>query len=160
MDFIKGFYQCSLAPESRKYTATCLPGMAFFEHCKPTLSLSSSPGIFHSLVQRMMAGLKFSQVVAYLDDLLSGWPTFEGMIHKLCLIFQRLLTSKMLLSPKKVELFNTKLNFLGVTLNKPGVSVCGAGDKLDAVLKGVKTFLGMTEFFRKLVRIILRLSLP
>ena len=166
MDFIKGFYQCKLAPESRKYTATCIPGVAFFEYCKTPLGLSSSPGFFQSLVQRMMAGLKFSQVVAYLDDLLSGSPTFEGMLNNLRLIFERILASKMLLSPKKVELFKTKLNFLGVTLSEAGVSVCA--DKLDAVhkmlppknAKGVKTFLGMTGFFRKFIKNYAKIAAP
>ena len=166
MDFIKGFYQCKLSPESRKYTATCIPGVAFFEYCKTPLGLSSSPGFFQSLVQRMMAGLKFSQVVAYLDDLLSGSPTFEGMLTNLRLIFERILDSKMLLSPKKVELFKTKLNFLGVTLSEAGVSVCA--DKLDAVhkmlppknAKGIKTFLGMTGFFRKFIKNYAKIAAP
>ena len=166
MDFIKGFYQCRLDPGSRKYTATCLPGIAFFEYCKTPLGLSSSPGFFQSLVQRMMAGLKFSQVVAFLDDLLSGSPTFEGMMDNLRKIFERILTSKMLLSPKKVELSKTQLNFLGVTLSEAGVSVCA--DKLDAVhkmlppknAKGIKTFLGMTGFFRKFIKNYAKIAAP
>lgn len=166
MDFIKGFYQCKLDPKSRKYTATCIPGVAFFEYCKTPLGLSSSPGFFQSLVQRMMEGLKFSEVVAYLDDLLSGSPTFEGMLSNLRLIFERILISKMLLSPKKVELFKTKLNFLGVTLSEAGVSVCA--DKLDAVCKmlppksakGIKSFLGMTGFFRKFIKNYAKIAAP
>lgn len=100
MDFVKGFYQCNLTPESMKYTATCIPGVAFFEYRKSPLGLSSSPGFFQSLVERMMMGLKSSIVVCYLDDLLSGSSSFPGMLSNLRKIFLRILDSKMLLSPK------------------------------------------------------------
>ena len=166
MDFIKGFYLCNLSPESVKYTATCLPGVAFFEYLKTTLGLSSSPGFFQSLVEKMMMGLKSSVVVAYLDDLLNGSSSFHGMLANLRLIFDRILSSKMLLSPKKVELFKTQLNFLGVTLSEAGVSVCN--DKLDAIekmlpprnVKGIKTFLGMSGFFRKFIKDYAKLAAP
>ena len=166
MDFIKGFYQCNLAPESRKYTATCIPGVAFFEYCKSPLGLSSSPGFFQSLVERMMMGLKGSTCVCFLDDILSGSPTFEGMLANLRLIFERILASEMLLSPKKVELFKPKLKFLGVVLSQEGVSVCN--EKLDAInnmlppknAKGIKTFLGMTGFFRKFIKDYAKLAAP
>jgi len=166
MDFVKGFYQCNLTPESMKYTATCIPGVAFFEYRKSPLGLSSSPGFFQSLVERMMMGLKSSIVVCYLDDLLSGSSSFSGMLSNLRKIFLRILDSKMLLSPKKVELFKTKLNFLGVTLSEAGISVCE--DKLDAIqkmlppknTKGIKTFLGMTGFFRKFLKDYAKIAAP
>ena len=111
-------------------------------------------------------GLKSSIVVAYLDDLLSGSSSFHGMLANLRLIFNRILSSKMLLSPKKVELFKTQLNFLGVTLSEAGVSVCK--DKLDAIekmlpprnVKGIKTFLGMSGFFRKFIKDYAKLAAP
>ena len=56
-----------------------------------------------------MMGLKSSVVVAYLDDLLSGSSSFHGMLANLRLIFDRILSGKMLLSPKKVEMFKTQL---------------------------------------------------
>lgn len=166
MDFIKGFYQSNLSADSTKYTATCIPGVAFFEYLKSPLGLSSSPGFFQSLVERMMMGLKSKEVVAYLDDLLSGSPTFIGMMHNLKLIFQRVLESRMLLSPKKVELFKTNLKFLGVILSEAGVSVCP--DKLEAIkrmlppknTKGIKTFLGMTGFFRRFIKNYAKIAAP
>ena len=72
----------------------------------------------------------------------------------------------MLLSTKKVELFKTQLNFLGVTLSEAGVFVCN--DKLDAIekmlpprnVKGIKTFLGMSGFFRKFIQDYAKLAAP
>ena len=89
MDFINGFYQCNLSPESVKYTATCIPGVAFFEYLKTLLGLSSYPGFFQSFVEKMMMGLKSLVVVAYLDDLFSGSSSFHGMLANLRLIFDR-----------------------------------------------------------------------
>lgn len=166
MDFIKGFYQCNLAPECTKYTATCIPGVAFFEYLKSPLGLSSSPGFFQSLVEKMMMGLKGSVCVCYLDDILSGSTTFEGMLSNLRQIFERISHSKMLLSPKKVELFKLELKFLGIRLSEKGLSVCP--DKLEAIdkmlppknAKGIKSFLGMTGFFRRWIKSYAQIAAP
>ena len=44
------------------------------------MGLSTSPGFFQSLVEKMLMGLKQSQCVAFLDDIVSGSKTFKGMI--------------------------------------------------------------------------------
>ena len=111
MDLIKGFYQSDLTDSSTQYTATIIPGIAFFEYRKSPLGLSSSPCFFQSLVEKMTMGLKGSVCTCYLDDILSASPTFEGMIENLTKVFSRIEDSKMLLSPKKVDIFRKRLNF-------------------------------------------------
>ena len=164
MDFTKGYYQANLDPRCSRITATCIPGVAFFEYLKSPLGLSSSPGFFQSLVQRIMMGIK--SCVCYLDDVLTGSKTFEGMLDNLRQIFDRIVTSKMLLSPKKVELFQKELKFLGVRLGEKGLSACP--DKVAAIqdmlppknARGIKTFLGMTGFFRKFCRNYAKIAAP
>ena len=81
LDFQKSFFQTPLKPESREFTATSLPGIAFFQYRRSPMGLSCSPGFFQSLVEKMLMGLKQSQCVAFLDDIMSGSKTFEGMIE-------------------------------------------------------------------------------
>ena len=158
MDFAKGFYQTPLKRESRHYTATSIPGIGFFQYVKSPLGLSSSPCYFQSLVQKIFMGLTQNQCVVYLDDILSAHKSFEGMIENLRLIFERVKSSKMLFKPSKCELFKQKINFLGVYLDENGVSPCP--EKVDSIkkmikpanVKGVRSFLGLSGFYRRFVK--------
>ena len=158
IDFAKGFYQTPIKESSRKFTATSIPGVAFWQYCRSPLGLSNSPCYFQSLVEKIFMGLKQSQCVCYLDDVLTGSPSFHGMIENLRLIFERVRNSKMLLKAQKCELFKEKLKFLGVILDINGISTCP--EKVDAMVKmsppgnvkGVRSFLGMSGFYRRFVK--------
>ena len=166
LDFAKGFYQTKLAETSRHYTASSIPGIMFFQYCRTPLGLSSSPPFFQGLVEKIMLGLKFDEVVCYLDDVLTGAPTFQDMVNNLDKIFDRILTSKMLLKPSKVVIFQEKLKFLGVVLSADGLSVCP--EKTQVVvnmlppqnLKGVKSFIGMLSFFRRFIKDFSQTAIP
>ena len=158
MDFAKGFYQTPLKPESRKYTATSIPGIGFFQYKKSPLGLSGSPTYFQNLVERIFMGLKQSQCVVYLDDVLSAHMTFEGMLENLKAIFERVRISKMLLKPEKCKLFQKRLKFLGVVLDENGISTCP--EKVASIVKmappknirGVRSFLGLSGFYRRWIK--------
>ena len=102
-------------------------------------------------------GLKNKQCVCFLDDIMSGSITFDGMIDNLRAVFDRILQSKMLLKPSKCEFFKQKIKFLGVIIDKNGISPCP--EKVDSIVKmspptsvkGVRSFLGMASFFRRWV---------
>ena len=157
VDFQKSFYATPLAAKSRHITATSIPGISFFEYLKSPLGLSSSPTFFQSLVEKIFMGLKQSVVCVYLDDAMSGSPTFKGMITNLRLIFERVKASKMLLNTKKVQIFQKELKFLGYIINEKGLATCP--EKVASIVKmippastkAVRSFLGMTGFFRKFV---------
>ena len=158
LDLQKGFYQTPLDPSSRHKTATSIPGVAFFQYCASPLGLSSSPTFFQSLVEKVFMGLKQSVVVCYLDDALSGSKTFDEMCDNLRKIFNRIRESKMLLNPKKCELFLQELKFLGYIINSSGIKACP--EKIAVItkmtppnsVKTVRSFLGLTGFFRKWVK--------
>ena len=162
IDFIKGFYQTKLKKESRKFTATSIPGCGFFEYVKSPLGLSNSPCFFQTVVERMLMGLKnnksLGNCVAFLDDVMSGSPTFAGMMNNLRAVFGRILQSKMLLKAQKCELFKSRLRFLGVMIDENGLLPCPT--KVEAIskmapptsVKGIRTFLGMAGFFRRFIK--------
>ena len=158
LDFVKGFYQTKLNPESRKYTATSIPGVGFFEYVRSPLGLSNSPCFFQSVVEKMLMGLKNDQCVVFLDDILSGAINFGNMLDNLTKIFERIKLSKMLLSPSKCELFKNFIKYLGVVLDKSGIRTCP--DKVEAIvkmtppknIKAVRSYLGLSGFYRRFIR--------
>ena len=111
--------------------------MGFFEYVKSPLGLSNSPCFFQTIVERMMMGLKnnksLGNCVCFLDDVMTGSETFDGMIENLKAIFGRILHSKMLLKPSKCEFFKQSLRFLGVMIDKRGLSPCPS--KVEAISK-------------------------
>lgn len=157
LDFRKGFYQIPLHKDSRKYTATSIPGCMFFQYKVLPLGLSSSPTFFQSIVERIFMGMKNTVVAVYMDDILSGSPSVKGMINNLRQVFDRIRDSKMLLSPEKCELFRRELKFLGFRISGAGIAVCP--EKVAAIaemaapgnIKGVRSFLGVSNFFRKFI---------
>ena len=100
-------------------------------------------------------GLKNTQCVCFLDDIMSGSITFRGMIDNLRAVFNRISQSKMLLQPSKCEFFKPKIKFLGVIIDKNGISPCP--EKVDSIVKmsrptsvkSVRAFLGAAGFFRR-----------
>ena len=166
VDFQKGFFQSRLTPESRKYTATSIPGIAFFQYCRSPMGLASSPGFFQSLVEKVLMGLSQNQSVAFLDDVLSGAKDSDGMIANLRAVFSRIRDSKMLLNSKKCALFRKSIKYLGHIISENGVSVCP--EKVDAIskmaqpknVKGVRSFLGLSGFYRRFVKNYAKIAEP
>ena len=166
LDFQKGFFQTALKPESRQYTATSIPGIAFFQYCRSPMGLASSPGFFQSLVERILMGLKQSQCVSFLDDILSGSKDCGGMIENLRAVFTRIRDSKMLLNSKKCALFRKSIKSLGHIISESGVAACP--EKVEAItkmsrpknLKGIRSLLGLSGFYRRFVKNYAKIAEP
>ena len=89
---------------------------------------------------------------------MSGSKTFEGMIENLRAIFVRIRDSKMILNSKKCKLFKKSIQYLGHIISKNGVATCP--EKIEAIekmappknIKGVRSFLGLSGFYRRFVK--------
>ena len=166
LDFQKGFFQTALKPESRQYTATSIPGIAFFQYCRSPMGLTNSPGFFQSLVEKILMGLKQSQCVAFLDDILSGSRDCDGMVDNLRAVFSRIRDSKMLLNSKKCVLFKKSIKYLGHIISDNGVAPCP--EKVEAItkmvrpknIKGIRSFLGLSGFYRRFVKNYAKIAEP
>ena len=166
LDFQFGFFQSPISPKSRPDTATSLPGIAFFQYLRSPMGLSSSPGFFQSLVEKLLMGLKQSRCVAFLDDILSGSVTFDEHVINLRAVFERIRESRMLLKPSKSKIFHQKLRYLGHVLSEEGISTCP--EKVESIKKmvppknvtGVKSFLGLSGFYRRFIRDYAKLAEP
>ena len=158
LDFQKGFFQTSLTERSREYTATSLPGIAFFQYLKSPMGLSSSPGFFQSIIEKLLLGIKQSKCVAFLDDILAGNQNYQQHLSGLREIFERIRDSKMLLKAEKCKIFCEQITYLGHILSINGISTCPK--KIEAIekmappknVKGVKSFLGLSGFYRRFVK--------
>lgn len=86
---------------------------------------------------RMMLGifrdLNFSKLLCYFDDLLVFAPSESEALSRLHTVFQRLRENNLKLSPKKCNLLQRQVKFLGHIVDSGGVFVHPA--KVEVITK-------------------------
>ena len=129
-----------------------------FQFCVMPFGLTNTPSTFERLMDEVFKGLNPEICLLYLDDIIVKSATFEGHIENLKLIFDRLRSAGLKLSPKKCHLFKEKVSFLGHVVSKDGIST--DPDKIKAVLNWpvpktltqLRSFLGLCSYYRKFIR--------
>ncbi|CAC5395633.1 unnamed protein product [Mytilus coruscus] len=91
IDLSSGFFQMPISPDSQRYTAfnTCY---GTYQFLRLPMGLSSSPGSFQLLMDKVLHGLTFNSCLCYLDDVLITSETFEQHLSDLHEVFNRLKT--------------------------------------------------------------------
>ena len=72
-------------------------------------------------------------VVLYLDDIICHSKTFEEQFLNLELVFERLRQANLKLNPKKCQLFQREVTFLGHTINEFGIGT--SPSKIETIKK-------------------------
>ena len=158
LDLHHAYFQIKLSEKSRPITACSIPGVAFFQFKRIPLGVSSAVGYFQGLIEKTLMGLKNNlKLVAYMDDIATGSPTFEEMISNLEQIFKRLSDVGLLLKPEKTKLLSQELVYLGLKLTPNGLQVnpektaAVANMQIPKNSRDVKSFLGFCSFYRKFI---------
>lgn len=112
LDLKGAYWQIPLEKKAQKYTAfRCSLGL--FEHKVMPFGLRNAPATFQRLMDILFSDLRFSGVLAYLDDILIHAPTFEGAQEKLLEAFKRLRMANLTLNLPKSVFYPRELRYLG-----------------------------------------------
>ncbi|XP_069995401.1 uncharacterized protein [Penaeus vannamei] len=163
LDLTKGFFQIPLHPESREVTAFTSPAGLYQFRVLP-FGLSNSPAVFNRVMRQVLQGVK--GVEAFTDDILVHFSTFEEHLKILEEVFQRLRCANMTVKPSKCEIGFKEVQYLGHTLGE-GRCSC-QNDKIKKIKdaprpttkKQVRSFLGLTGYYRSFVPNFAVLALP
>ena len=127
--------------------------------------LRNTPQIF----QRMMNNIfsKYSFVIVYIDDTLNFSHTFQEHIKHLEFIFEELISHGLIVSKKKLKLFKTKIEFLGLELENGQIKlhdhimqkINNFPNKLED-LKTLQNFLRLLNYARPYIKNLRRLARP
>ena len=137
-----------------------------FEHVRLPFGLCNSPATFSRAIQLVLQGLTWKECLAYLDDVIVMGENFSSHMRNLRSVLTRFQKYNLKLKPKKCNLFQTEIKFLGKIVNSKGISI--NPESIDTVKnwpvpkckKEVESFLGFANYHRDHISQFAKLAEP
>ena len=156
MDMTSGYHQVDLDDETSDMCAFSTR-KGHFQYKKLPMGLRGSGMTFQKMVTLLMSGMLHTEVLAYLDDFILFGRSVEQHMGTLREVLSRLRKAGLKLKPRKCNLFQDELVYLGFLVNKDGIR-----PNPEAVRKikelpeptsvcEVQRFLGKANYYRKFV---------
>jgi hypothetical protein len=164
---MSGFYAVTIPKESRPYLAFYVEGHGFLTQKRMPFGLTGAPSTFaHITAEKLGDILATLELELFVDDRGMAGNDFEEMLLHTRQFFERVRATGLSLSAKKSEFFRSSMIFAGSRVSIDGVQADEA--KLTAVvdwrqppdLLNLSSFLGLTGFFRDLIKGYARLAQP
>ena len=154
-DLCKGYNQCILSPESRKYTAF-MTKRTKYEWNVLAFGLRNACGFFNRLMDMVLGHLPF--VAYYFDDLVIFSQDFESHCKHIEQVFNALEKANLKVNPDKCKFFANKINLLGHVISGKTIECDPA--KIEAIIKRepprnvkeLQIFLGCSGYYRNLIQ--------
>ena len=157
LDLASGYWQVKMHPEDAEKTAFATP-QGLFEFTVMPFGLVNAPATFERLMEVTLSGLHWQTCLIYLDDIIVFGVDFDEHFDRLTEVLERIKGAGLKLSPKKCQLFQRKVEFLGYVVSSDGISTDPS--KVSAIkewpiplgLTGLQSFIGTCSYYRKFVK--------
>ena len=165
LDMTSGYWQIKIDERDRHKTAF-VTKYGLFEHVRMPFGLTNAPAIFQRVVQLLLKGMTWKQILAYLDDVIILGKSFKDHLTNIKRVLQRFRDYNMKLKPSKCAFFQTELVYLGRLVTKEGVKVNPANvEKVQSwpvptTINHVERFLGFINYHRDHIKGYARLTKP
>ena len=166
MDLKSGFWQVKMSEESQQYTAFTVGSLGVYEFLRMPYGLCNAPATFQRLMQNCLGELNLTYALIYLDDVIVYSKTEEDHLHRLSTVFKRFQEHGLKLKPSKCHFLRKEITFLGHQISADGMKPGNANLKAIAELAppknytAVRSFIGMTGFFRRFIKHFARIAKP
>ena len=165
LDLISGFYQIEVDPQDREKTAFITPD-GLYEFKRMPMGLCNSPASFQRLMDTVLKSMKWSHLLVYLDDIIVFGTTFDEMLERLGVVFQKLSEAKLTLKASKCRFGEEKLKYLGHMISQAGIEV--NPEKISAVVKytqptnltELRRFINLCGYYRRFVKDFAKIAAP
>jgi hypothetical protein len=157
LDLASGYWQVGLSEEAKEKTAfTTSQGLYQFKVLP--FGLCNAPSTFERLMDRILQGLRWEMLLVYLDDVIIFSTTVEEHLKRLDIVFSKLGEVGLKLKPKKCNLFQREVVYLGHVVSPVGISTDPS--KIEVIENwptpkdagDVRSGLGMFGYYRKFVK--------
>lgn len=165
IDLAKGFHQILVKDEDRKKTAFSTP-LGHYEYVRMPFGLKNAPATFQRLMNAILKDYINKICVVYLDDILIFSTSLEEHKDSITKIFNVLRENNLKIQFDKCKFFTKETEYLGHVLTPEGVrpNPNKIKDiiqlKLPTTQKQIKSFLGITGYYRKFIRDYAKVAQP
>ncbi|UYV84336.1 K02A2.6-like [Cordylochernes scorpioides] len=156
LDLKSGYWQVGMHPEDKEKTAFST-GSGLYQFTVVPFGLCNAPATFERLIELVLKGLTWKTCLVYLDDIMVMGRTFEEHLRNLQEVFDRFRANNLALNPKKCQLFQKSVKFLGHIVSTEGIRT--SDDKIFAIKNWpeprdkheLRSFLGLCTYYRRFV---------
>jgi hypothetical protein len=157
-DFASGFYACSIPEEQQPYICFYVEGRGYFAYRRMPFGLTGAPSTFAKMMATALGDLVGTLFKLFVDDGGMAGDNFETAIADIRTLLTRIQEKGLSLSAAKSNFFATEAVFAGARVGPGGIKPDLT--KLTAVvdwktpedLQNLSAFLGLTGYFRSLIK--------
>jgi hypothetical protein len=155
LDLAKGYWQVPMEPKDGEKTAFTSP-RGLYQFTTMPFGLSGAPATFQCLMDNVLRGTEV-YTGAYQDDIVIPSSNWEDHLKHLEEVLNRLQEAGLTIKLKKCTFADTECIYLGYRIGRGGVRP--ENSKVESIVnmsrpqtkKDVRTFLGMTGYYRRFV---------
>ena len=172
MDLQSGYHQIPLHPEDRQKTAFITADVLYQFKVLP-FGLRNAPSTFQKTMEVVLAGLKWTACLIYIDDAVVFAPTFEEHLLRLDQVLSCLRKANFKLKLSKCRFGETKLKVLGHVVDATGIAPDpeklqavtdipspGLGQSKKKRVKAIQSFLGLCSYYRRHIENFAKIARP
>lgn len=165
LDLASGYYQISIAEESRHKTAFVTPD-GQYEYNRMPFGLVNAPSVFQRTINKILLEAKIKYAIVYMDDVLIPSKDVTEGLNRLEEVLELLKKGGLTLKLSKCHFFLETIDFLGYEVNADGIRP--GNRKIEAVAKfpkpknqhELRQFLGLSGYFRRFIKDYALLAAP
>ena len=165
IDLAKGFHQILMDEKDQKKTAFSTP-FGHYEYVRMPFGLKNAPATFQRMINSVLREYINKICVVYLDDILIFSTSLQEHIDSINKIFKVLRKAQLKIQINKCSFFQKETDYLGHILTKDGIKP--NNEKIDQILKlklpatqkQIKSFLGVTGYYRKFIKDYAKVAKP
>ena len=156
IDGTGAYHVVSIRRQDREKTAFSTP-WGLFQFKQMPFGLCNAPATYCRLVQKVLAGIPLSVAIPYLNDTCIHSVDVTTHIEGLRRVLLAHRRAGLTLQPKKCQLFQDRIEYLGHNVSAAGISVPDRYTKIIEVwpepqtLRDVRTFLGKVSYYRRFI---------
>jgi transposase InsO family protein len=165
LDCAAGYWQIPCPPKERdKLAFVCHKGL--FHFTRMPFGVCNAPSVFQRTMDEILAGLKWVICLVYIDDIIVFSHTFDEHLERLTQIFTRFRSHTFRFKLSKCSFLQQEIDYLGHTVDEHTVKLRRKNLKsiqnltMSTEKKDVRTFLGLTGYYRRFVKDYARIAQP